>query len=378
MCVHKPVLLNDNHKKLTTNYNDIIQLIYSIDPIAYCKTRNYFNGVVSKLSPYISRGVISTKQVFEITMQRGFKYYEIEQFIKELAWREYFQQVWKAKGNAIDEDIKQPQAKVSNHLIASNLLNASTSINAIDSAIRELYKTGYMHNHARMYVASLACNIAQSHWLQPAKWMYYYLLDADWASNALSWQWVAGSFSNKKYYANQENINKYSISIQHNTFLDCSYEAIETIAIPEQLKTLTDLNLSTNLPTTTSITINEDVPTYVYTFYNLDINWCKEEANKILLLEPSFFAKYPVCSETINFILELANNISAIQVFVGEFNELKENYKHSKIVFKEHPTQQHFIGEEHQRDWMYTNVNGYYPSFFSYYKQVEKYLKYSK
>lgn len=55
----------------------------------------------------------------------------------------------------------------------------------------------------------LTCTIAQPHWLNPARWMNCHLLDGDLASNMLSWQWVASSFSSKKYYANQENINKY-------------------------------------------------------------------------------------------------------------------------------------------------------------------------
>jgi deoxyribodipyrimidine photo-lyase len=98
--------------------------------------------------------------------------------------------------------------------------------------VEELKQTGYMHNHLRMYVAAIACNIGHSHWHLPARWMYYHLLDADWASNALSWQWVAGSFSSKKYYANQENINKYCHTQQRNTFLDVSYEAYETMPTP--------------------------------------------------------------------------------------------------------------------------------------------------
>ncbi len=246
---------------------------------------------------------------------------------------------------------------------------------AVDKAIQGLYSNGYMHNHARMYVASLACNLAQSHWLIPAKWMYYYLLDADWASNALSWQWVAGSFSNKKYYANQENINKYSGINQYNTFIDYTYQELENSTIPKQLNELTNFTETTNLPTSTSISITKNLPTYIYTFYNLDSNWCKENANKILLLEPSFFAKYPVCDATINFLLKLSENISEIQIFVGEFSALKEKCDHSKIVFKEHPTQKHFTGEEHTRDFMCEEVQGFCPSFFSYYKQIKKYLK---
>jgi deoxyribodipyrimidine photo-lyase len=72
-----------------------------------------------------------------------------------------------------------------------------------------------------MYIASLACNVAQSQWRIPAKWMYYHLLDADWASNALSWQWVAGTNSNKKYFANQNNINKYCFTKANEYFFRC-------------------------------------------------------------------------------------------------------------------------------------------------------------
>ena len=75
------------------------------------------------------------------------------------------------------------------------VVEANTTIDAIDEAINELYQNGYMHNHMRMYLASLCCNIAKCHWKHPAKWMYFYLLDGDLASNTLSWQWVAGSNS---------------------------------------------------------------------------------------------------------------------------------------------------------------------------------------
>ena len=105
-----------------------------------------------------------------------------------------------------------------------------------------------MHNHLRMYVASIVCNVAQSHWINPARWMYYYLLDADWASNSLSWQWVAGSNSNKKYFANQDNINKYCLTTQKGTFLDLDYQKISKIRnsrIAEEFTILQFKNSST-------------------------------------------------------------------------------------------------------------------------------------
>jgi deoxyribodipyrimidine photo-lyase len=315
--------------------------------------------------------------VLSEVLKRGYKPAEIERFIQELAWRDYWQQVWKTKGDAIDEDLKNIQQPITNHAISRNITLANTGIEAIDNAIKEFYKTGYIHNHVRMYIASIACNIGKSHWRIPAKWMYYHLLDADWASNALSWQWVAGANANKKYVANQDNINKYCQSLQKDTFLDVSYEALEKIEIPEVLKDLVDLELITPLPKQKDITIDAALPTCIYNFYNLDPIWKKEiSANKILLLEPSHFKQYPVGQKTIDFILEISNvNIENIQIYVGEFDDLVSIYNLEKIYFKEHPLNKHYKGKEEPRDWMF-QVEGYYPSFFSFWKQCKKELQY--
>lgn len=359
-----------------TNYDAILGLIDQIDPVKYGQTRNYINGAVTKLSPYISRGLISTRQVAQIVLSKGYPPQQIESFLKELAWRDYFQLVWKAKGDTIHTDLKQPQFPISNYSIPLSVVNASTSIAALDHSIVELYKTGYMHNHFRMYVASLCCNVAQSHWQIPARWMYYHLLDADWASNALSWQWVAGSFSTKKYYANQENINKYSLSNQIGTFLDRTYEQLNQLSIPKELEVLaTDLTLTTVLPKTNKPEIDSTLPIYIYTFYNLDTNWdASLKANRILLLEPRFFHQYPVCDTTIDFIVALSKNIPQCQVIVGNFEEVFSANLHAQINYKEHPSNMHYKGKEHQRDWMFDGVDGYFPSFFNFWKKAAKHV----
>ncbi len=360
----------------STSYQDILKQIDAIDPIEYGKTRNYIDGAVTKLSPFISRGVISTKLVAETILSKGYQPKQIDSFLKELAWRDYFQQVWIALGDDINNDVKQPQPNVDNTSIANAIVETATSIEAIDKGISELYATGYMHNHLRMYVASIACNIAKSHWKVPAQWMYYHLLDADWASNACSWQWVAGSFSNKKYYANQENINRYCKTNQLNTFLDIAYENFESLTIPEQLQYTTTLELKTTLPLKQTIRVDTTLPTFIYNFYNLDYSWHQNEVgNRILLLEPSHFKKYPVSSKTIDFITALATNITNIQVYIGEFNELLADYQLTQIYFKEHPTNRHYKGTEEHRDWIFKDVVGYHPSFFSYWKQCERLLK---
>ena len=356
-----------------TDYKTILNKIDHIDPIEYAKTRNYVDGSVSYLSPYISRGVISTKQILNTLVKKGYKIKEIESFVKELCWRDYFQRVAQEKDLTIE--IKNVQSPILNYSIPANFLKAATGIDGIDQAIQQLYKYGYMHNHCRMYTASIICNIARSHWLHPAQWMYYHLIDGDWASNACSWQWVAGANSSKKYYANQENINKYTHTDQVNTYLDLSYEMIEKMELPDQLKKTENFFFEFDLPNSNGIDIKTNQPTFIYNYYNLDPLWhLGETGNRILLLEPDFFATYPISNNCIRFMLQLAENIPSIQVYKGSFESLSKKYQLENIYFKEHPLNMNYSGTQEKRDWISDQVTGYYPSFFAYWKQIEKQL----
>ena len=360
-----------------TDYDQIIEKIESIDPISYGKTRNFIDGDVTYLSPYISRGVISTKQLLKYVLDQNYSFYKIEKFIQELAWRDYWQQVWVDKGEAIHRDLKHAQPDVDYHGIPKSILEAKTGIQAIDDAIEKLESSGYMHNHLRMYTASIACNIGRCHWRIPAQWMYYYLKDGDWASNALSWQWVAGSNSNKKYFANQSNINKYCKTRQRNTFLDVEYGQFDRIRNVEVLEEVITPKFETPLPDRQAIEIDRNRPTTIYNYYNLDPLWREEmDANRVLLLEPEHFENYPISKSNIDFMLDLGLNIENLQVFVGSFEDLISTYKLDldSVYFKEHPTNTSYKGNEDSRDWMFP-VKGYYPSFFSFWKRCKKYLR---
>ena len=355
-----------------TDLPSIQKRLASIKPTQYGRTRNFLDGDVTYLSPYISRGVLSTRKVLDSVVQRGIDPSRMQKFIQELAWRDYWQQVWKTKGDAIDEDLKRQQPEVKNHEMPEALVDANSGIEAIDLAIRSLYTTGYMHNHIRMYVAAVACNIGGSHWKVPAKWMYYHLLDGDWASNALSWQWVAGSNAGKKYVANQSNINKYCKTEQKNTFLDTSYPELFSMDIPNVLRPLTTPDLTFHLPQGQEIEIDESKPTYVYNWYNLDPHWGAEvDANRVLLLEPHIFDRYPISDKSIEFMISLAQNIPNLQICVGSFSSLQRKTGSGTIHFKEHPLNTHYAGTQHSRDWLFP-VEGYYPSFFAFYKKCKK------
>ncbi|MCX8019891.1 MAG: hypothetical protein N2747_05295 [Chitinophagaceae bacterium] len=358
-----------------TKYNEILNRVSEVNPKEYGKTRNYIYGAVSYLSPYISRGVISHKRVWEYIQQSGYGIEESYKFLQELSWREYFQRAWQHLEDDIFEDIRNHKTGIQNRKIPSVILHACTGIEAIDSGIKKLYETGYMHNHVRMYVASIICNIARCNWLIPSHWMYYHLLDGDPASNMLNWQWVAGTFSGKQYFANQENINKYCGTTQRNTFLDVDYNQFPLAEIPDVLKKLELPELITELPDCKKITIDTQLPVLIYNSFNLDPLWRNHiKANRILLLEPSHFRKFPVSKKVLQFIIDLSKNIEGIQIFTGEIHEIPGILKCPQIYSKEHPAFKHYPGLKDPRDWLFPEVEGFYPSFFRFWKKCEKYL----
>ena len=95
-------------------FSEVQERLQQINPVKYTNTRNYVDGSVSYLSPYISRGIISTKDVFQQVLNLGYSAKQSEKFIKELTWRDYWQQIWIAKENEINFDLKNKQLKVSN------------------------------------------------------------------------------------------------------------------------------------------------------------------------------------------------------------------------------------------------------------------------
>lgn len=355
-----------------TKYEDIIHQLEEFNPVSYAKSRNYVDGNVSRLSPYISRGVLSTKQVAEHLLNRGYQKEQIEKFIQELAWRDYWQIAYKQKDVLVahGEDYLTPLSKK----IPKAILDANTGINAIDQGLRELYATGYMHNHMRMYVAMLVCNIAQTHWLTGAQWMFHHLLDADPASNMLSWQWVCGRNSKKKYYANQDNINRFFYDNQAGSYLDIEYEEFEQLGVPSELTEKVDLQYTTQVPASENITLTHST-TLLYTPFNLDLNWRSGEAhNRVLIFENEFFNDYSWSDNVLQFILNLSDNIDGIQLFVGSFEELKKKFPQQEFIYKEHPSNTHFTGIEDSRDWMFS-YHQHQPSFFKFWNKAKKEMK---
>lgn len=204
----------------------------AVDPHAYARTRNALNGRVTGLSPYITHGFISAADIYrKVNMSHDLG--PADKLVMELGWREYFHHVWSHLGESMFRDQRPPVWRgVCAPVLPADILEARTGVPAIDQSVRELYTTGTLHNHARMWLASYVVHLRKVHWRPAAEWLYGHLLDGDLASNTLSWQWVAGTFSHKPYLFNAANVARYAPAHWHSphTAIDTSYEHLGHIA----------------------------------------------------------------------------------------------------------------------------------------------------
>jgi len=174
-------------------------LLAAIDPAAYARSRNHVDGAVTGLSPWIRHGVVSPAEVRDAALARVARPEEAEKLVSELAWRDYWRRVHAALGDRIGADIETAAAVPSRpdrlDEVPADVLAAATGMRCIDAFVRKLHDTGRLHNHERMWLASWLVHVRRVRWRAGADWFLRHLLDGDPASNNLSWQWVAGTFS---------------------------------------------------------------------------------------------------------------------------------------------------------------------------------------
>jgi deoxyribodipyrimidine photo-lyase len=170
----------------------------------YAASRNFLSGAVSRLSPYIRHGVVTLREVYERFAAR-----RLEKFVQELAWRDYWQRLYAKIGDGVWLDCEPSKTGIA-HSAELPADWGATGLACMDAFAAELESTGYLHNHARMWVAAYAVHWRRVAWQAGARWFLRHLLDGDPASNNLSWQWVASTFSSKPYIFNRENLERYT------------------------------------------------------------------------------------------------------------------------------------------------------------------------
>ncbi|GAB4472615.1 MAG: FAD-binding domain-containing protein [Anaerolineae bacterium] len=215
-----------------------------IDPAAYGKTRNHLDGAVTRLSPYIRHGVLSLAEVRDAALAQA-EAAGAEKLVSELGWRDYFQRVYAAIGEGVWHD-REPYktgftpADYSDDL-PDDVREGRTGLACIDAFARDLIETGWLHNHARMWLAAYVIHWRRVKWQAGACWFLQHLLDGDPASNNLSWQWVASTFSHKPYIFNRENLERFTAGRYCQTCphyggcpFEGDYEALERHLFPSR------------------------------------------------------------------------------------------------------------------------------------------------
>jgi deoxyribodipyrimidine photo-lyase len=166
-------------------------------------------GEVSMLSPYLRFRMITEEEVLATALSR-FSYAAAEKFIQEVFWRTYFKGYLETQPAIWDNYLRALEAltKSDGYSVA---IEGRTGIDCFDFWVQELKDTGYLHNHARMWFASIWIFTLGLPWQLGADFMYRYLIDGDPASNTLSWRWVGGLHTKgKTYMARADNIAHYS------------------------------------------------------------------------------------------------------------------------------------------------------------------------
>lgn len=185
-----------------------LKCLHNIDALAYGRNRHFINGAVTHLSPYMRYGCLTLNETFEfVKTQFGLN---ADKLLVQLAWRDFWRQVWMASGDDIFSEMEPAKVSLGYAPLGGDITQGNTHLLCIDGIVRDLLTTGYVHNHARMWLASYIVHHRKIDWRAAADWFEAHLLDGDMASNHLSWQWVASTFSSKPYFFTKVDLGRYT------------------------------------------------------------------------------------------------------------------------------------------------------------------------
>jgi len=184
----------------------------------YSKLRNFDLGPegrsnVSCLSPYITHGIVSEKEIIKRSLDK-FSFAKNEKFIQEVLWRTYWKGWLELRPNVWNDyliDLKKIKEDFKDNKEYLNAIEGKTNIECFNYWVNELKENNYLHNHTRMWFASIWIFTLELPWQLGAEFFMQHLYDGDAASNTLGWRWVAGIQTQGKHYlASEWNIKKFT------------------------------------------------------------------------------------------------------------------------------------------------------------------------
>ena len=208
------MLFEASRAKAIEKLNDFIE--NNLDE--YSKLRNYDFGPenrsnVSCLSPYITHGIIDEKEIIKKSLNK-FSFAKNEKFIQEVLWRTYWKGWLELRPNVWNDyliELRKIREEFKDNKNYINAIKGKTNIECFNTWVNELLENNYLHNHTRMWFASIWIFTLNLPWQLGAEFFMQHLYDGDAASNTLGWRWVAGIQTQGKHYlASEWNIKKFT------------------------------------------------------------------------------------------------------------------------------------------------------------------------
>ncbi len=333
----------------------------------YSKLRNFDFGYdkrdnVSCLSPYITHGVLNEVEVIKKSLAKS-SFSKNEKFIQEVLWRTYWKgwlelrpSVWSDYIISLN-NIREKYREDPNYLKA---IEGKTNIECFDEWVKELKKHNYLHNHTRMWFASIWIFTLDLPWQLGAELFLKHLYDGDAASNTLGWRWVAGIQTQGKHYlASEWNIKKFTnnrfqniklnenappkmtdktYSIIKNDFINPEISEDKTLVIFENNLSFENSDfkqfkfdkiiLAVNSNEFRNIKLSDNVIKFKSELINdqleriksLSINCEKVSIDKLKDIKSDFYILYPSVGENLDFVLSNLNNYKFIYRELDQFS----------------------------------------------------------
>ena len=184
----------------------------------YSKLRNFDFGPekrsnISCLSPYITHGIINEQEVIQKALSK-FSFSKNEKFIQEVLWRTYWKGWLELRPNVWTDyliELNQIKNEFKDNKDYIAAIEGKTKVDCFNEWVKELKENNYLHNHTRMWFASIWIFTLELPWQLGAEFFMQHLYDGDAASNTLGWRWVAGVQTQGKHYlASEWNIKKFT------------------------------------------------------------------------------------------------------------------------------------------------------------------------
>ena len=184
----------------------------------YSRLRNFDFGPdkrsnISCISPYISHGILNELEVIDKALKK-FSFSKNEKFIQEVLWRTYWKGWLELRPNVWTDyliELKSIRGEYKDNKDYLNAIDGNTNIECFNEWVKELKEFNYLHNHTRMWFASIWIFTLNLPWQLGAEFFMKHLYDGDAASNTLGWRWVAGIQTQGKHYlASEWNIKKFT------------------------------------------------------------------------------------------------------------------------------------------------------------------------